>query len=477
MTNAYYNATGNPLTLSRGTSSLLRNEFAAIQAGLALLPIPTALAGDQQSYAVDSGSVNAVVIPLPANTTALTDGQKVVFKIANSVTGASTIKVGTFTIPLIRPDGTATQSGDLVAGQIVDCRYSLSQASFQIQNIGVATASLAASSASAAAASATAAASSATASAASASIFMGRNKIINGDMRIAQRGASYTLTNSLAYGSVDRWMVSGNATANSFANQNLQLGTPYQYGGCAYLLQVGRISGAAAVTPLTWQTVLETVNSVPLAGKYVCLSYYAAAGPSFTGTGLVTSLFTGTGIDQAANILGVWTGTAAPINTLQAITTTPTRYSFTCFIPANTSQIGVYFNYTPSGTATANDYVLFSGVQLEVVPSLTSPPTQFEILDYGVEMGICKRYYQTINNSWLGYAAAVQNCGGATNYAQMRAVPTVAQLSNNYNLSSINITPTVSTFTPTANSLGFYRASAGAGAAQYSELVSLSAEL
>jgi hypothetical protein len=293
--------------------------------------------------------------------------------------------------------------------------------------------------------------------------FMGRNKIINGDMRVAQRGASYTLTNSLAYGSVDRWMVSGNATANSFANQNPQLGTAYQYGGCAYLLQVGRLSGATAVTPLTWQTVLESVNSVPLAGKYVCLSYYAAAGSSFTGTGLVTQLLTGTGVDQPANNLGAWTGTTQPISTLQAITTTPTRYSFTCFIPANTSQIGVYFNYTPSGTATANDYVLFSGVQLEVVPSLTSPPTQFEILDYGVEINMCRRHYQVITG--FQTPAYSQSAGAVTTasipISPMRVTPTVAisgqTYSNASNLGASAVSPTIiQTFaTVSANTAGW----------------------
>ena len=56
-----------------------------------------------------------------------------------------------------------------------------------------------------------------------------RNKIINGAMQIAQRGATYALTNSVAYGSVDRWAVYQVGTANGVANQVASGLTGFQY--------------------------------------------------------------------------------------------------------------------------------------------------------------------------------------------------------------------------------------------------------
>jgi hypothetical protein len=55
-----------------------------------------------------------------------------------------------------------------------------------------------------------------------------RNRIINGDMRIDQRnaGASYTQTGAAGQFSLDRWNVSGDVTSKFSAQQNAGSVTP-----------------------------------------------------------------------------------------------------------------------------------------------------------------------------------------------------------------------------------------------------------
>lgn len=61
------------------------------------------------------------------------------------------------------------------------------------------------------------------------------------------------------------------------------------------------------------------------------------------------------------------------LNTGFNLTTTWQRFSFTASIPASATEIAVGFEWTPSGTAGANDWLEVTGVQLE----LGSVATQF----------------------------------------------------------------------------------------------------
>jgi len=149
----------------------MESEFAAVQSGFNLLPTPQTLSGSQQNYAVDTGAVNAVVVPFPANVTSLTDGMEVVFKAAYSNTGSASIVVGTVaSTPIVRADATATQAGDYLAGQVVVLRYNASSGAFQLTTLGPASVASVASSAAASAASAASSAASAAVATVAASV-------------------------------------------------------------------------------------------------------------------------------------------------------------------------------------------------------------------------------------------------------------------------------------------------------------------
>lgn len=144
MTNPYYAVSGSPATLARGASTSIRNEFAAVQAGFALLPLPAAMYSGTINFLTDTGTTNAMIVALTGNMatyiTSLTDGLELTVKAAAAVTGASTITItGVATnVPIIRPSGFALVANDIYAGQVVNLIYSTSQAAFQYSGQGAA---------------------------------------------------------------------------------------------------------------------------------------------------------------------------------------------------------------------------------------------------------------------------------------------------------------------------------------------------
>jgi hypothetical protein len=246
-----------------------------------------------------------------------------------------------------------------------------------------------------------------------------RNRLLNGDMRVAQRGASGTLSSTPSYLSVDRWQAVQYPTAAGIFSQ-----VQIQQQGFLYAAKLGRTSGSTNTSYLYLVQALESLNSVSLAGQTVTLSFYAKAGANFSSSGnnVTVQLYTGTGFDQSAASIGAWTGNAIPINTTQAITTTLTRYSFTTTLAGTISQVAPFISYVPTGTAGADDNLYITGIQLEV----GSFATPFEHRPFGTELAMCQRYF---------YQAPVNAspCTGPVNGisitfdfpATMRAVPSL----------------------------------------------------
>ena len=143
-----------------------------------------------------------------------------------------------------------------------------------------------------------------------------------------------------------------------------------------------------------------------MAGKTVTLSFYARAGANFSSASNVLSgyLETGTGTDQ--NIVTVaWTGAATPITFNSTLTTTWQRFTYTGTLAATATQIGLLMNYTPVGTAGANDYFEITGVQIDV--GSVALPFRTYAATYQAELAACQRYLPAVsgnNNAFLGFA-------------------------------------------------------------------------
>ena len=233
----------------------------------------------------------------------------------------------------------------------------------------------------------------------------GKNGFINGSFDFWQRGTNisvgYTYT-------ADRWFAyrSGANPGATVSQQTTGL-TGFQY--CA---RMQRNSGDTNSTFFQRiQQTFETKNSILYAGKTVTVSFYIRVGSNFSGTGVTYNLYNGTGTDESG-IDGFATGNnvvgSLALNTL---TTSWQKFSFTGIIPTNATQIGNYFAYTGTNSATAgaNDYFDITGVQLEIAPQAT--PFSRAGGSIGGELALCQRYY------WqsAGGAGVLLATGFATN--------------------------------------------------------------
>lgn len=241
------------------------------------------------------------------------------------------------------------------------------------------------------------------------------NLITNSNMSVAQRATTFALTTAATYGSVDMWAGLQAGTANGILDQATGSNS-FQF-----FAKIGRNSGAVTTGKITLAQVLETFDSVPAQNQSVTFSFYAKKGANFSGasSNINVILHSGTGTDQsvAAMIAGTWTGASSPISVSQALTTTLTRYSFTGSAPSGCTQLGVTLDYTPVGTAGADDNLYVTGVQL-IIGANTIPYVQ---PPYSINLLECRRYCVVA-------ACSIKNGAGGISTLRsmdMRAIPVI----------------------------------------------------
>ena len=223
----------------------------------------------------------------------------------------------------------------------------------------------------------------------------GKNAIINGGMDIWQRGTSIALAASTGVTYLaDRFC--SNTGANQATTISRQAtGDTTNLPNIQYALRHQRNSGQTGTGTLSLVQNIETVNSIPLAGKPVTLSFYARAGANYSSASnlLAVSIISSTGTDQNSFI--AWVGSATPVSISSTLTTTWQRFTATGTIAATATQLALAIQFTPVGTAGANDYFEITGVQLE----LGSVATNFVRAgaSIGGELALCQRYCQSLN--------------------------------------------------------------------------------
>lgn len=267
-----------------------------------------------------------------------------------------------------------------------------------------------------------------------------RNKIINGNMGIAQRGTA-AVTASGNYGPADRWQTAATGDTFSTTQGSFVSGdTLYDTGGAQYFTQIAVTSVAAAGNYTTYFQYIEDVRL--LAGQTVTVSFWAKAASGTPSIGLEIVQNFGTGGSPSSAVTGV--GQA------QALTTTLTKYSKTFTIPsingktvgttANTSSTTLNFwldagsTYaTRSGSiGQASKTVSIAQVQLEI----GSVATPFEQRPIGMELALCQRYYTQLGGNSANdliiqaYAgsAGIANSLSLTLPVAMRTAPTLTKV-------------------------------------------------
>jgi hypothetical protein len=218
---------------------------------------------------------------------------------------------------------------------------------------------------------------------------MFRNALYNGDMRIAQRGTSFTNPNGTY--TLDRW--------------NIVSGT----GLTVSQIQSGLTNFSNAVQIQTSSTTtqniylcqsLETRDVVRFQGQTVTVSLWYRIPTSFTGT-WAPWVWSSTAVDAKLNDIGSGTGLG---NGAMPNTTAWTYASFTTFVPTTVNSLGVMFlnfNNVVNGAT-----LQITGVQLEK----GSVATPFEVRPYATELALCQRYYEQSYS--IGVAAGTNTSNG-----------------------------------------------------------------
>jgi hypothetical protein len=254
------------------------------------------------------------------------------------------------------------------------------------------------------------------------------NPVLNSAMQNWQRGTSFTAVNVYT---ADRWWKSG-GTESTLSRQVTNDTTNLP--NIQYCVRYQRNSGSILTTAINLSQSMETVNSIPFAGKTVTLSFYARAGANYSATGnsLTYFLVSGTGTDQ--NQRSGYTGQATPINTTATLTTTWQRFSATGTVATTATELAVSIQETPVGTAGADDYFEVTGVQIDI-GSVALPFRTYAGTIQG-ELAACQRYYYKIIADGVdrtiasGFAVSTTVARGVLSFpVTMRTTPTALEQS------------------------------------------------
>jgi hypothetical protein len=237
---------------------------------------------------------------------------------------------------------------------------------------------------------------------------VGRNRVVNGDMQVWQRGAGGSAiiaqAASVSAYTTDRWQ---------FLTGANQASTITQAAGAtsgSFIAQVQRNNAQTGTGVMRFCTSLTRDMCIGAAGNIITLSFKAKSGANFspTSSNITVTVYSGTGTTDISGINGAFTGNATPISQTQALTTTLTNYTFSSSaLGATITQLAVEFSWTPTGTAGADDSAFFTDVQLEI----SNNQTAFDRRGFDEQLARCQKFYWKSFN----YATApAQNAGTNT---------------------------------------------------------------
>ena len=217
----------------------------------------------------------------------------------------------------------------------------------------------------------------------------GKNKIINGDFGVWQRGTSFTPAAGNVY-TADRFFASrdGSGATITISQKTFTPGTApvAGYEGTYFL----RFAQTVAGTGGTYNLLVQNIEDVrTFAGQTITISFWAKAAASHI-MGVSTTQYFGVGGSSSVY-------SAAQNNTL---TTSWQRFTYTLTLPSisgktigTSSALGINFDLTPNTTKTVDIW----GVQVEAAS--TASPFQTATGTKQGELAACQRYYVRLNMS------------------------------------------------------------------------------
>ena len=291
-----------------------------------------------------------------------------------------------------------------------------------------------------------------------------RNLIINGDMRIAQRGTSIAiLSNTVTY-SIDRFTSYVSSTALISVQQDTDVpnGTGFKYSHKTSVTTADATLDASDNYQPCYQSIegyniahlnFGTSNAQTVTLSFLVKSNKTGTYPvSFRNGSLNLSYITNFTIDSAntwenktVTFTGATSGTWASTNEtglivgiMSAAGTTKQAPSLNTWVSGNYTSHSSCTNWADS----TSNYINITGVQLEVGDTATP----FEHRPYDMELARCQRYYEVLYNQAanIGILSATLTGNVTSSWCtwffkqNKRAIPTFALGSGT---SWVNVTP------------------------------------
>ena len=287
----------------------------------------------------------------------------------------------------------------------------------------------------------------------------GRNRIINGDMRIDQRNAGASITTAAGNNfPVDRWIVF-DAVGSKFTSQRESSIVPSRFTNSL------RVTSSAATTPgsADYYFVCQRIEGFNAAD----LGFGSASAQSITVSFWVRSSLTGTFSGSIGNTSFTraypFTYSISSANTWEQKSVTIPGDTSGTWATDNTSGLQVVFDLgsgsSRQGTAgawTSSDHravtgsvqvvatngatFYITGVQLEA----GSVATPFERRSYGQELSLCERYYEMNTTTQDLYRSYQSYSSGSSSWAYLwktekRVAPTVTYSQTNFGTPIVDI--------------------------------------
>lgn len=214
----------------------------------------------------------------------------------------------------------------------------------------------------------------------------------NGGFEVWQLGTSVAVPASTVSYTADGWYVL--TGANEATTISRQTGNT---NGSSYACRVQRNSGQTGTATYVFGFPLDVDELKKMAGQSVLLQFNVSTGANWSPTSgtLLVALFTGTGApvkQYAGSYAGSVTAISGSTNLAQSAAAT-TIFSNIAAITSNIGQAEIQFQWTPVGTAGANDWFQVDDVDLRVVPAgLSGAKPAFERSDFVWDLQRCQRH-------------------------------------------------------------------------------------
>ncbi len=258
------------------------------------------------------------------------------------------------------------------------------------------------------------------------SSFMFRNKIINGNFDIWQRGTSQTTSD---YGSVDRWRPTHFGSTKTASQQAFTLGQTDVPGNPKYYLRhvVSSVAGSG-----NFCLIIHKIEGVTtLAGQTATLSFWAKADSNKNiATEFLQYFGTGGSPSALVNTIGV---------TTHNLTTSWQKFTATVAVPSisgktlgsdGNDRLELNFwletgsDFSSRTNSLGNQSGTFDIAQVQLEEGSSATP--FEHRPIGMELSLCQRYYQVFTYcDFAGRGASSAVCTFGVPLANaMRSIPT-----------------------------------------------------